>query len=476
MSKNFVGDLEQGLPLIWIAEQLNAEVEGDLSASVFGICTDTRQGAEGSLFFALQGENVDGHRFVGQAFKAGAAAAVVSQRVEGVEGRQLVVPDTLRALGDLARAYRRQFDIPVVGITGSVGKTSTKEMLAAVLRTQYAVLANEKNYNNEIGVPLTLFRLRKAHQAAIIEMGMRGLGEIDRLAEIAEPTVGIITNIGYAHIERLGSRQGIAQAKAELLTHLPPDGAAILMDSEFAPYLRERVPEQTRLVMCDFGANSDADVIGLTADGEEPMQVRIAGETYAVPLTAVGAHHQANALLALAAASVLNVPIPAAVAALGAWEGAEGRMTVRTSADGPKVLDDCYNAGPESMAAALVTLYQMTPGGGGVAVLGDMREVGEYGVQLHSDLGPKVVEARLRLLVTVGDSTPEIVRSAEEYAAKFQITMPAQQHFATTESAAAHIRELVRPEDTVLVKGSRAMEMEHIVAALTGEAVRGAHD
>jgi UDP-N-acetylmuramoyl-tripeptide--D-alanyl-D-alanine ligase len=470
-------ELSHGWPLALIAEALEAEVHGDLRANVFGICTDSRQGAAGALFFALQGEHADGHRFVGQAFRAGATAAVVAHKVEGVEGTQLVVLDTLRALGDLAHRYRMQFDLPVIGITGSVGKTSTKEMMAAALRTQYPVLANEKNYNNEIGVPLTLFGLRREHQVAIIEMGMRAPGEIDRLAEIAAPTIGIITNIGYAHIERLGSREGIAQAKAELLPHLPDDGVAILMESEFADYLRNQVPAQTRVVMCGFGKDSNAEVVGLLPEEtrSESLQVRIAGEIYAVPLKAVGTHHYANALLALATAHVLNVPIRRAATALGGWEGAEGRMTVRTTTDGLKILDDCYNAGPESMTAALGTLRQMA-GRGGVAVLGDMREMGDYAPGLHFALGPKVVEAQLRLLVTVGEATPEIIRGAQDYVTERQAALPEWKHFATTAEAAAHIRALVQPGDTVLVKGSRAMEMEHIVAVLTGEAVRGGHD
>ncbi|MCW3094582.1 MAG: UDP-N-acetylmuramoyl-tripeptide--D-alanyl-D-alanine ligase [Chthonomonadaceae bacterium] len=456
---------------------MGAEVVGDLSASVFGVCTDTRQGAAGALFFALQGENADGHRFVGRALEAGAVAAVVTHRVEGVEGTQLVVPDTLRALGDLANAYRSQFPIPVIGVTGSVGKTSTKEMMATVLRTQYNVLANAKNYNNEIGVPLTLFGLRQEHQVAVIEMGMRALGEIDRLAEIAVPTIGVITNIGHAHIERVGSREGIAQAKAELLQRLPDGGVAVLMESEFTPYLLERVPAQARVVLCGFGADSEAEIVALspTASGKEPLQIRIAGGVYTVPLAVVGTHHHANALIALAVAQVLHVPIPQAIAALSAWEGAEGRMTIRRTADGLTILDDCYNAGPESMTAALKTLRQIT-GGGGVAILGDMREMGEYAAGLHFELGPEVVEAQPRLLITVGDSTPEIVRGAQLYAAEQRTAMPQLQHFATTAEAAAYIRELVQPGDTVLVKGSRAMEMEYIVAALTGEAVQGGHD
>jgi len=453
---------------------LGAEVVGDLNASVFGICTDTRQGASGALFFALQGDNADGHRFVERAFAAGAVAAVVARRIEGVEGTQLVVSDTLRALGDLANAYRKLFEIPVIGITGSVGKTSTKEMMATALRIRYRVLANEKNYNNEIGVPLTLFGLRREHQVAIIEMGMRGLGEIDWLAEIAAPTVGVITNIGYAHIERVGSREGIAQAKAELLQRLPQNGVAILMESEFADFLRERVPTGARIVWCGLGDGSKADVVALS-QGTEPLRVRVAGGVYEVPLAAVGTHHHANALLALAAAQVLEVPIPEAIAALSVWEGAEGRMTVRTTAEGVTVLDDCYNAGPESMRAALKTLRRMA-GDGGVAVLGDMREMGEYAAGVHFALGPEVVDAHLRLLITVGETTPEIVRGAHLHAAEMQTAMPQLQHFATTKEATEHIREWVHLGDTVLVKGSRAMEMEYIVAALTGEAVRGGHD
>ena len=222
----------------WLVETLNAPILADAAVALHGVVTgvsiDTRTLKPGDLFFALQGEHSDGHEYVKAAFEKGAIAAVVSHPVADAGGRQIRVPDTLRAFGDLAGAYRRLFDIPVVGVTGSVGKTSTKEMIAAVLRTRYNVLANEKNFNNEIGVPLTLFQLEARHEVAVIEMGMRGLGEIDRLAEIAAPTIGLITNIGYAHIERLGSRENILRAKTELYQRLPKGGIAIVpADSEF---------------------------------------------------------------------------------------------------------------------------------------------------------------------------------------------------------------------------------------------------
>src|SRR5262245_17934265 len=189
--------------LHWAAEAMGAWIVGAPQGEVTGVCTDTRQGAKGALFFALQGENSDGHQYVQQAFEKGAVGAVVSREIPNAGGPLLIVPDTLYALGELAKHYRRKFAIPFVAVTGSVGKTSTKEMIAQVLRAKYRTLANEKNFNNEIGVPLTLFQLTREHEAAVIELGMRGLGEIDRLAEIAEPTVGVITNIGWAHIELL---------------------------------------------------------------------------------------------------------------------------------------------------------------------------------------------------------------------------------------------------------------------------------
>ena len=243
--------------LAWAAQKVNGQVIGEAVGEITSVCIDSRQAKPGALFFALKGENSDGHEYVAQALKAGAAAVVVEHKIEGLEattpsgektGAQIVVPAALRALGDLARHYRRQFAIPIIGITGSVGKTSTKEMIAAVLRTTYNTLASEKNYNNEIGVPLTLFNLNKTHEAAVVEMGMRGLGQIDYLAEIAEPTIGVITNIGHAHIELLGSFENIAQAKSELFARLPSNGVAILTkDNAFLEIVKAAIPAGCRI-------------------------------------------------------------------------------------------------------------------------------------------------------------------------------------------------------------------------------------
>jgi UDP-N-acetylmuramoyl-tripeptide--D-alanyl-D-alanine ligase len=444
------------ITLAWAAEAMGARIVGARDDVVQSVCTDTRQAVRGSLFFALAGEHSDGHDYVVQAFAAGAVGAVASKEVLDAAGPLLIVPDTLRSLGDLAMHYRRQFAIPVVGVTGSVGKTSTKEMIATVLRTKYNTLASAKNFNNEIGVPMTLFGLTKAHEVAVIEMGMRGLGEIDRLAEIAQPTIGLITGIGYAHIERLGSQQNIAQAKSELLARLPSDGVAILPSHDpFCDTLRSRVPVGCRILTYDRSAQDT------------------------IPLQVIGVHHIGNAAAALAVASALAVPRPQAMAALGQWQGAEGRMVVRETPEGWHVLDDCYNAGPESMEAALATLAASAPSVR-VAVLGDMRELGDFAPEAHRRVGRAVVDQHVSLLVTVGALAEEIANEARRYADCLGAAPPGIQRFAATEQAAANIRsvlaaEAVCSEAWILVKGSRAMEMEQIVAALTGEQNRDAH-
>ncbi|HXG24459.1 MAG TPA: UDP-N-acetylmuramoyl-tripeptide--D-alanyl-D-alanine ligase, partial [Chthonomonadales bacterium] len=281
------------------ADALRARVIGSAEGRATSISTDTRRGVQGALFFALRGESTDGHQFVAQAFHQGAAGAVVEHEIVGAGAPQLVVADTLEALGNLARFYRRRFDIPVVAVTGSVGKTSTKEMIACALNARYRTLASEKNFNNEIGVPHTLFALEHTHQAAVLEMAMRGPGQIARLAEIARPSVGVITNIGLSHIELLGSRQAIASAKAELLESLPIDGIAVLpADDDYFAFLRDRCP----CPIITFGVEKPADFRAseVTFSEEGAPRFRIHGVE--VTLRAPGVHHVVNATAACAAA------------------------------------------------------------------------------------------------------------------------------------------------------------------------------
>ena len=469
------------LPLSWLSEVLNNSPQNTPNGGFTGICTDTRQPVAGAVFLALQGENSDGHRFLKTAEEKGAVGAVVVERNAELTIPQWVVPDTLLALGEIAREYRRRFRLPVIGVTGSVGKTSTKEMIGAMLGAVSPTLVSPKNYNNEIGVPQSLLQLTPEHRVAVLEMGMRGMGQIEYLARIAQPTIGLITQIGVAHIELIGSQEGIALAKSELLTQLPPDGSAVLpITSPYADLLEERTPQGTHIIWYgvtdDKNANVRAlpDSIRFDEGGKPSFNVVIDGADYSVLLNAVGAHNVHNATAALAVAFALVLDYEEAIAALQLWEGAEGRMTVRQSPLGYRVLDDCYNAAPESMTAALATLDRLAWRGrlltrSGVAILGDMRELGAFAEEAHKQVGRAVQESQIRLLVTVG----ALAEGIAEEARRSEKPLPAFAHFPNSEACAAGILTLLNEEETILVKGSRAMEMESIVSVLMGKGSEG---
>ncbi len=429
---------------------------GPVEGAATSICTDTREGAAGSLFFALKGENMDGHGFVPQALQAGALAAVVDHEVPGARGTQLLVKDTLRALGDLAARYRARFRIPMVAITGSVGKTSTKEMVAVALGARYRVLASEKNFNNEIGVPKTLFALSPEHQAAVVEMGMRGPGQIAELARIAQPTVGLITNVGVSHIELLGSRDAIAEAKAEILSALPPEGFAVLnADDDYLEMLKERAPAR----VLTFGTGKSADFrasdIRFTPEGEPRFTVR--GQR--ISIHAPGGHHIANAAAACAVAAALDIPLAEVADQLARVRPSAMRMETVEAPDGTTILNDAYNAAPDSMRSALETLEILAGRRRRkVAVLGEMKELGAHSRDAHQYVGHIAAECGVDLLVTVGPMAREIGAGAGY--------MHESVAFDTTDAAARAIRDLVEPGDLVLVKGSRAMAMEKVVEAL----------
>lgn len=465
----------------WAADAMKADIVGDVSSAIDRVCIDSRDAGSGALFFALKGERTDGHKYAAGAMDQGAVAVVAQRNYEAnspASRTQLVVKDPLTALGDLAAAYRMRFRIPVIGITGSVGKTSTREMIAAVLRTRYTVLANEKNYNNEIGVPLTLFELNGTHEIAVIEMGMRARGEIRRLAEIAQPTIGVLTGIGYSHIEILGSREEIALAKAEMFEAMH-DGSDIILPADI-PYpdvVFSRLPKGSRIVTVGSVDSSVwTETLASESQNAKPsfrIHVRDTGETADVTLNTVGSHHEMNAQLAVACGMVMGISLDAVATALEQWTGASARMTVRRGPDNQAVLDDCYNASPESMRAALVTLASYGSASR-VAILGDMRELGDLALELHRQLGQAILDTDLRVLVTVGDLASAIADSASDIT-QAGSKMPIVIKYATTEECCKHIQTIVLPGDTVLVKGSRALEMERIVMTLTGEETNPHH-
>lgn len=434
-------------------------VQGNIEGEITGVSTDSRTTEPGDLFFALIGENSDGHEYVVKAVENGAAAVVVSRAVE-VGGMVINVPDTLVALGDLAMWHRKRFDVRVVGITGSVGKTTTKEMISAVLSTNFNVLKNAGNFNNEIGVPLTIFQLEPEHEVLIQEMAMRLPGEIAELAEIAKPDIGVITNVGLSHIERLGTQDAIAAAKAELLEHLPEDGIAVLnADDEYFDFLVGKSA-------CDIVAYGTekgdirAENVKIGPDGRPRFTVAVGNVKFQVALPVVGEHNVLNALAAVAVGLCFGVPVEDIARGLDNVVLPDKRADVFESTGKYNIFDDTYNANPASMAAALRTLASMN-GGRKIAVLGDMLELGDYAVAAHREIGKLAAELGVSALVTVGELGREIAVGARE--AGF---LGGIEEFDTSEAAGSVVRGKVQVGDVVLVKGSRGMKMENVVEAL----------
>jgi UDP-N-acetylmuramoyl-tripeptide--D-alanyl-D-alanine ligase len=442
----------------------------DLQTEVVGVSTDTRTVENGALFIALHGIKFDGHEYLNKAAERGAIAALVEKSsLEKLESTPpnlalIQVRSTLRALGALANFHRKRFKIPVVAVTGSYGKTTTRAMIVAALGAQYRVLTSQENFNNEIGVPHTLLQIDETHEAAVVELAMRGTGQIAYLAEIAQPTVGVITNIGPQHIELLGSIENIAAAKSEILPFLPEDGAAILpADDEYLDFFTDQVESP----VVRFGRNPSAEyhVGSIATDENANVSFTIHNpnlETAAVKLPLPGAHNAINAAAALAVAGVLGVPLEAACRALENVEIPGARMRVlKNEARNITIIDDCYNAGPTSMRAALQTLREFPNAPRRVAVLGSMRELGEFSESEHRTVGALAAHCA-ELIIGVGDETRPLLNEAREVGA-----IPFHAEWcADAACAATRVLALVRDGDVVLVKGSRSIGLETVVNAL----------
>ena len=429
-----------------------------------GISTDSRTVGKGELFIPLVGARFDGHEFIGDAFKRGASGAIVEhgRDVAAPDGKCIIeAKDTLRALQDIAhyiRAARK--DLLVVGVTGTNGKTTTKEMLASVLSVRGEVLKNEGNLNNEIGLPLTLLRLEARHWAAVLEMGMSAEGEIRRLARIAEPSVGLITNVGPAHLLSLGSLEAIARAKGELVDELPADGLPVLnMDD---PHLQALI-EKDKARAVTFGVSEDAGVgaseIEETGEGVS-FRLRLPGGSAIVSLPVIGAHNVSNALGAAAAAWAVGMSLDEITEGLRRFSPVKMRMeTVKVG--GATVINDAYNANPASMAAALTALASMRDCRR-MAVLGDMLELGEAAARSHKDAGRLAGSEGLSLLVVMGGHAQDTADGAAEAGMDEDNIFIVQ----TPDEAAAVVAERLRKGDCLLVKGSRGMKMERVVDAI----------
>jgi UDP-N-acetylmuramoyl-tripeptide--D-alanyl-D-alanine ligase len=449
--------------------------QGALEQTISGITTDSRRIKPGELFLALRGEKFDGHDFIPTAIHNGASALMVMKDITVNEPAAIIqTPDTLTAYGAIARFHRERFRIPVIGITGSNGKTTTKDLTAAVLAQKYTIIRTEANYNNEIGLPATLLNITPETEVAIVEMGMRGLGQIRKLAELARPNLAIVTNVGLTHLELLGSRENIGRAKAELVEALPSDGLAILNGDD--EYVR-RMSELTRARSVYFGiGHPDLDyrakVLAMDENGSR-FQVTVRGakggeqRNFIVALPISGNHNIYNALAAIAVGLELGVSEALIQQGLGNPIISEKRQKMLAIKNGYSIIDDTYNASPASMKAALDVLALNQNGGRKIAVLGDMLELGPQSADIHREIGKYAADIGVQELFCYG-------ALAREFLVGFQKTRNQDcpgdsRYFASKTALIQELKPILQPGDIVLIKGSRGMKMEEIIAALTDE-------
>lgn len=434
------------------------------SVTTTNLCTDTRELGPGDVFVCLQGPHFDGHRFAADALAAGAAGVVTQREVEGV-GPQLVVEDTLAALADVARYVRGLGDEhleAVIAITGSNGKTSTKDLCAAACAARWRTVAPVRSFNNDIGVPRTLFQLDSGVGALVAEVGTNGPGEIARLAALVRPYVGVITNIQPAHLEGLDSLDGITREKGSLLDELTGPSVAVLnRDDSMFDALAERAPGP----VVSFGVDSEADVRGVDVDCRPDGTSFLVDGRCPVTLQHLGRHAVSNALAAIAAACAAGVPLEDAAAALADVPPPAGRFVVRRLG-ALTVVDDCYNANPGSVAAALDVFGGLDVAGRRLAVLGDMLELGDRADELHREVGAHAAAVRLDGLIAVGEYAESIARGFAEGADVHGHEPAPVVVCSARDEVFEHLRGELRRDDAVLVKGSRGMRLEMIVGAL----------
>ena len=443
---------------VFTTEEIAKATGGTASghAEVSSVVIDNREAVPGSLFIAIRGERLDGHAFIDAAIDAGAAAVLCHKDVD-CRVPTVRVADTTQAFLDLAQSYRLEFDIPVVALTGSVGKTTTKEMIWCVLNAKYNAHKTYKNWNNEIGLPKVLLRLEPEHTALVLELGMNHKGEISRLSKTALPDIGVITNVGVSHIENLGSREGILAAKLELLDGMKP-GSPVILNKDNDLLSTVELPDH-RIVwfaVRDESADVRATDIRYLDDATEFTVVTPAGSC-PVTLPTTGEHNVYDALAAIAAGLQLDISLEDAAAALHAYRPAGMRENV-VEKGGVTVIEDCYNASPDSMKAMAETLMlKGAPGRRKIAVIGDMLELGDYSEEAHALAGQYMAEAGIDLLITYGPMSRYAAESAREHGLLRVFD------FQDKADLTKKLTGMLKPGDVVAVKGSRGMQMEEII-------------
>lgn len=457
----------------WLDGAVVHHADGVLT--VYGVSTDSRAVASGNLFVALRGERFDAHDFLDTVVAQGAAAVVVERLPAECSIPAIVVPDTRIALGQMARHWRQQFTIPVIAVTGSNGKTTVKEMIAAILSAAFGKehsMATYGNFNNEIGVPLTLLRLQPQHQAVVVELGMNHPGEIAVLADIACPTLALVNNAQREHQEFMTTVEAVARENGAVLAALPDDGIAVFPAEDDYAWVWRGLAGKRPVI--SFGLHADADVSATYQAQQFGSLIDVtaciggAVQTLRIDLAAAGEHNVRNALAATACALGVGIAAEAVVRGLQTFVPVSGRLQYKTATSGALVIDDTYNANPDSVRAAIDVLAQTSAPR--VLVLGDMGEVGSRGARLHEEIGDYVRERGIERFFGFGAAMRGAIEAYNTYGVAPDV-FPAR-HFDTIEAISAAVEEAAGATATVLVKGSRFMKMERVVQHLVGDRSR----
>ncbi|MEM7008866.1 MAG: UDP-N-acetylmuramoyl-tripeptide--D-alanyl-D-alanine ligase [Thermodesulfobacteriota bacterium] len=455
------------LNLDFILQATSGKLLSGKSGTVFsGVSTDTRKITKDQIFFALKGENFNGENFVEEAFQKGAAGAVIEGELNSNQNEKVLiqVPSSLKALGDLASGWRMSFtDLKLAAITGSNGKTTTKEMAWSIVSQKYNTLKNTGNFNNLIGLPLTLFELNDTYPAAVVEVGMNDFGELERLAEIARPDIGTITNIGHAHLEKLGGLDGVAKAKGELVQNFTQDNIFVVNLDD--PRVK-RIADSLDCQKITYAINSDDAMI--TASEIESgdlssirFNITLEGEKFPAEITGIGLHNVSNALCASGIGHAFGCSVTQIQDGLSSYVPTNMRLEVIDVPQGFKVINDSYNANPDSMKKAVDELVRLNKNGNTIAVLGDMLELGEGSENEHVELGKYALNSGVNNLIAYGRFSDKILEGFGNSNNGFA----ADSH----QKAATILQDLATPLDLVLVKGSRGSKMELVIKALNEE-------
>lgn len=443
-----------------IARAVNSNIDSEIY--IDEICTDTRKIKEGSLFIAIKGENFDGHDFIEQAFEKGAAAVISSRKIE--RENVVLVADTKRALLDLARYYLSRFSVFTVGVTGSVGKTSTKEMIYSILSYKAKTLKTEGNFNNEIGMPMTIFNIDASYKNAVFEMGMSDFGEILDLTKVARPNAGVITNIGVSHIETLGSRENILKAKLEIAEGMGHDAPLILNKDD---KLLETVSMKLDRPVIYYGIdNKTSDVVASdikSENGKTSFDISFFGRTIKASIPTVGRHNVLNALAGFCVGLVAEMEAEEIVKAMKDYQNSGMRQNISKIGE-RTVIADCYNASPDSMKSAIDVITSLDCEGKRVCVFGDMLELGELTKEAHLEVGKKVGrDGRIDMLLCYGERAEDIKRGA------MQIGMKNVRWFKEKDELTGFILNNVKKGDAIIYKASRGMKLEEVMNAVNKE-------